>query len=306
MSIIYHYTTQTGVTGVLSREYGKADNKIKLWFTRADFLNDSSEGTDIERIYNTVIKEMKDEASLSNKQYQRLGMLNFSAPITFFSVTDNEIHTIKSHTVESDVYICSFSNAMDELDLWRYYSKGNIGYCLEFLKYSLESNMNHDPFNDSNFPMCKVKWLDVIYDDKEKKKYIRELILHNLSIFNGEDETSLYNLLKSTEYELNLQKYAFKHPCFASEEEVRCIITVPKETIKGVSNPPVTIKERVGYGEIIPYIEWEYDISALRSIMVSPMAPEGAVTAAQQYVDKFMDGAYGGVIVEKSKLPVKF
>lgn len=269
-------------------------------------MNDSSEGTDIERIFERVINEMSDEGAISNKQYNKLKLLDFSAPTTFFSVEDKELHAIKSHTVESDVYICSFSYAKDELDLWRYYSKGNVGYCLEFLKYSLESAMKHDPFNDSSFPMCKVKWLDVTYDDEKKKDVLRKIIEQALTSFNGENEESLCELLKVTEYAMGLQKYAFKHPCFASEKEVRCIIEVPRQNIMNVSNPPLLIKERLGYREIIPYIEWVYDKSALCSVMVSPIAPESAVNAAQQYVDKFMDGAYGGVLVEKSKLPVKF
>ena len=304
MSIIYHYTNQSGLTGILSSNTTSDINHINLWFTRADCLNDSSEGSDIMRVYETVLQEMKDSMGISEKQYQALQSVDFNAPAVFICESKEDRHSFLPQIVESDVFICSFSRSEDELDLWRYYSKGSDGYCIGFRKEALESALN-DYQTDSS-PLYKVSWHRVVYSDETKMSQIKAVIENNLSFFKQDDKQSLLSLTRATQRDLCLMKYSFKHNCFKSEREVRCIISVPKKKIEGINNPQVPIKERLGCGKIIPYINWECDAVALFSVLVSPMASDGAEAAAQEYVDRFLGDAYRKVKVIKSQLPARF
>ena len=52
MELLYHYTNIDGLRGILGPHDDNDD--VKLWFTNAGYLNDVSEGDELDRIYKKV------------------------------------------------------------------------------------------------------------------------------------------------------------------------------------------------------------------------------------------------------------
>jgi len=117
--ILYHYTTQQGLLGILQSE--------TLWLTNLRYLNDSS-----EFIYpiNLAKQYLEDRIKL----LETTGFL--SGPSALGSSSNNrnlyEHLNILDNFNAIPLYICSFSREGDQLGQWRGYCNNESGFSIGF------------------------------------------------------------------------------------------------------------------------------------------------------------------------------
>jgi len=117
--ILYHYTTQQGLLGIL---HSKA-----MWLSNLHYLNDTS-----EFIYSINLAKKYIEERI--KLLERTGLL--SPPPALGSSPNH--HNLYGHLDILDdfnaipIYICSFSREGDQLGQWRGYCNNGSGFSIGF------------------------------------------------------------------------------------------------------------------------------------------------------------------------------
>jgi len=110
--LLYHYTTQQGLLGILE--------KGCIWATHYRYLNDTSEGHIVSKLlFEELAKRSDDEGVISQGE------------------------TILSEVTSQDVYVTSFSAHGNLLSQWRAYSGESGGYSIGFSPNYLEAIGKH-------------------------------------------------------------------------------------------------------------------------------------------------------------------
>ena len=225
--LLYHYTTPTGLLGILQSQ--------NIWATEASFLNDLYEiqyGLDITNEVLTIYAQ--DNDSYIKK---------------FAKQTIYYLDIINSK--EEDIYITSFCETSDLLSQWKGYTNFGEGYAIGLdLKDIINSR------NDASFDHVSIK--KVIYTKKTQKKLIRSktklMINESLKLINKQ-KNNKQNIInasaKSLAYYLNEQSKRFKSSSFKEEKEWRAIYV--NSTIS--KNKRIKNKFRMVGSTITPYIE---------------------------------------------------
>ena len=290
-SFLYHYTNIVGMTG----NKKKKEDCISLWFTHSMFLNDSSEGYDIDRVYPAACKNLLSNGEIDKKEYEELGKLKITDKFIFdFYDSDRTLH-IKE--LPYDTYICSLSYDPDSLGMWRYYTKGETGLSIGLNKGLLSNSASFKKNNENRIGKFEVA--DVIYDEKVKRYLVEEGIKN--AIRNPDPQNGLRGSLNTNLYKY---KYIFKHPCFQNENEVRMLLFVPKDpsSLIKYGQSPYKILYRTSNGMLIPYIKLSFPKETLFSVQLSPLSSETNIISVGQYISGFKKN----VRIEKSSLPVRF
>ena len=95
--IIYHYTSPDALLSILDKEM------IVLRFTRADCLNDKTEGKDLEKYYKQACEELRQQCAVSDDVYQFISSIGFEDTYTFFS---QDGKTVRNEP--TDIYLLPF------------------------------------------------------------------------------------------------------------------------------------------------------------------------------------------------------
>ena len=237
--IIYHYTSAAGLFGILSNH--------KLWFTRWDSLNDTSE--------NLIVHDCIEEAL--NRYVHEPQFVEYVKEI-------NNIHREckKEGYIDKDLYLASFSSNADSLALWNCYSKDVRcdGYCIGF----------DNPNLFSDYPVILAK---VLYDKEEQMNVVHEVLQRLFRIYesfikNKETSPDTYKIIgDSFDYVFEDIGIFFKHSAFKGEEEVRASIRKHDEveTLKTIV-PQI----RESGALLIPYLEIPFDKDLVKSVTISP------------------------------------
>lgn len=321
----WHYTSADGLKGILT-----ADG-IRFWFTRSDCLNDASEGGEIFDLYDKVRNEW---CGAHPEQDAFADVLRgIDIPKERYLLFYDQDHLLDAQPTASDAYICSFSFAGDSLDMWRYYSKGIDGYALQFDPRLFREINDSYLASPANASICHLYLFPVIYDDAQKEQVLRDKIdlccrLYQEIRAMDTDPTIYVRTVMHTL--LNSLQYCFKHSCFASENEIRAVIYLPreaeefmhentecvggkKESANGkaesvsrnaeIVNGKMVMKHRGEEGNI-PYLELSLDErDMLQRVRLSPFIKrENAVSETTEY----LQSAGYDVPVEQSDLPVRF
>jgi hypothetical protein len=193
-SILYHYTTQSGLLGIIS---GK-----DIWASHTQYLNDASEFRHALDLVKEELSAMESEGIRDETARKRLV----------------EMHAALSPGMEGiNVCVCSFSERGDVLSQWRAYGGSASGFAIGFSGEFLREISK------------KYGWLvPVIYDEREQRLLVRTLLedvlQENLEPPGNEEEYTPRggNLLAY------LNRYApiLKHKSFMEECEWR-IVTRP-------------------------------------------------------------------------------
>lgn len=289
---LYHYTSEEGLMGILQNQ------KIVLRLTKADSVNDITEGLDIYTHLDKVSKEFFENGKINSKQYNEILGLNHEeySAWTISEVatnSENSLPAISINQRKSNAYIMCFSKDSDSLPMWNYYANyGHQGYCLRFNREYLSEYLSFT----KNEISCDIS--DVIYSDEEKFKILRSEI----------DEIKSKDDFVERVYDIiNRYKYVFKNSAFAYEKEVRLIISIP------IDDEAIEIKFRSSSGHIFPYIEIEEEITdknkmffLINSVTLGPLAKkELANRNLKLYLEK-MGYDIISMNVENSKIPVRF
>ncbi len=278
--ILWHYTDINGLMGIIRSQEKSC---LHFWFTRSDCLNDSSEGSEILRLFQECCNEWRDTNRISQELFEILGNIKIPETCTgsfYFAKPEKyDTDSIDLSKFEDlspiDVYICSFSKKPDALDLWRYYSKGTGGYCI-----GINNNMQFpfiqrekDVYADSTSFDPYLASFMVIYDNPTKREIIFSFLDTICNFYNNfQNNDCIEAIIKLTEIFLQKYQFQFKHECFSSEEEFRLIFKMPKYVSVSDKQPLPEIRYRPQNGIMVPYLDldWENAKFYLNSIWISP------------------------------------
>ena len=257
MSVLYHYTSQIGLVGIL-RSRG-------IWATQTHFLNDSSE-------FRHALQTASRIASVyyyDDDYYEAFGW---------------ELQRGVRRISGDDIYVASFSERPDLLSQWRGYCPAGSGVCIGFDVDSL-----NEYCVESGYSLQRC-----IYEPSEQDEKIKELVDACLLMFPSDgvtrEEFASMDVKSQIERNANLHAYfsagagtdsvtaaldwfcnelselapLFKNSGFHEEAEWRIIAKAPKSTINF----------RPGSSYVIPYIDLEIlgepRTQSIRDVIVGP------------------------------------
>lgn len=284
---IYHYTSPIGLMGILQSK--------KLWCTRSDYLNDRTELLYAYEVVSEVIEE--NIFSLDFKLFFKERFLGGFEE-------DQADKRRKSH------YICSFSSAKDELGLWNYYTKSidHAGYNIGFVSSDLSNSINEK----NTHPFEKKTFGKVIYDPKEQKELLRELMIPLSKYYDQNQIAKInhnYRLLLTSEIMHDISNFLytlalfFKHPAYKHEEEYRIISAYNSNNKRMVNNDRYKITIKNGF--FFPYNELSFDENSICSICASPYIKSKKIIESIQLL-YYSCGYDADINCDQSKLPVEY
>lgn len=199
-TILYHYTTQKGLLGIITDK--------EIWATHTQYLNDVREFRHAIDLVNEELSSMRSEG-----QYQR--QVEWICEM-------QEALTLK-HLETINVCVCSFSEHGDVLSQWRAYGQGPSGFSIGFSGVFLKAIAKRLEF-----------WLvPVLYEENEQRSLVRTLLddvltenLRRPSKFKEQNHIVGQPVGGNLLAYLNRYAPILKHKSFAEEREWR-IITRP-------------------------------------------------------------------------------
>ena len=286
---IYHYTSSSGLSSIL---LGNAE-KLTLWASRYDCLNDASEGKVVEEVFHEVCVELKSRGEISEYLYDLFYNVKPARTIPIIHSKENIIRPTRP---ECNRFVCSFSKSKDSLAMWNYYSKGskyegfNIGFRPKGIKESLIEFLEGRESRIYVYP--------VVYERSEQKRLIEKMLLKLKENYDVNQESSIRYIISNRLTEWSL---VFKQECFQHEEEVRVIVDVAKR------EKEIQVKYRTNAGYVVPYIELKLKKEDVSYVGFGPLQCEEGQKKDQLQVMKEMLETNGySVIVNHSQIPVRF
>lgn len=293
-TLIWHYSGLDGLKGIINKK-----SEIKLWFTHADYLNDTSEGKEIESFYNKACSCLKENNEISNEFFDAIKDTRAQDIEIFARKNGNDYIPYIS---EYQLFICCFSLDGNSLDMWRYYSKGEPGYSLGFSSSLIDAIVNNKKHKMDKHQI--IYYFKVIYSDEEKINKLQEMIRDAYKLYldypKEQEKVKLDRIRSYIAYNLKEYRLMFKHECFRSEHEYRIILSISQDRIKKQAN----IQYRPGHHGLIPYVEVCIDNATmyLSDVYLGP------------YQDSLYDGSTKSFLesngfscdVHHSQLPVRF
>jgi hypothetical protein len=113
--LLYHYTTQEGLLGILKSR--------SIWASHIRFLNDTSEGKIFLGAFTEILEEMRKNNQKSKGEYSKI-----STPLKIYRARAD----IKNLVLSLDIYAASFTRDGDLLGQWRAYSGNAGGFSIGF------------------------------------------------------------------------------------------------------------------------------------------------------------------------------
>lgn len=287
-SEIFHYTSLRNMPSILLDK----PNKISLWASQFDCLNDMSEGTVVDGCYQSVCTRLHEKSMLSDELYALFSDVKPSRNETF-TVTENG--KSKVYRGEYTTYIASFSKSNDLLPMWNYYSKGDM-----FEGINLGITVT-DSILASFLAGGKgsVSICPVIYSKSEQEQIMQDFLLELVRKYSEKYKRMIRALISM---KLTSLKMTFKKECFEHEQEVRIIVNIPNKYSNAL---PVKYRTTAGY--IIPYIELEIDKQALTSVTLGPFRGTDLQKKKQMEILHKMLVSNGYKVLESStNIPVRY
>lgn len=146
--VLYHYTTQQGLLGILSSN--------ALWATKIHYLNDSAEyqlALDLASSYLTRLHAVESTARSSKRRNKIKALLSNLRMIA-----------------RMNVCVCSFSVHRDRLSQWRAYGGGVAGYAVGFHTEAIARQASAQGFH---LARC-------VYDGENQKRLVEQLVESSL------------------------------------------------------------------------------------------------------------------------------
>jgi len=163
--LLYHYTDQKGLDGILSSGC--------IWATHYKFLNDFSERDHGFDFFSKAIESVYTDQEAA-RNFSRINLDNFGEALTqtlwnYFEVTSS---FIASFTTDSPYEIENHKSGGDRLSQWRGYAFGKQGFCLAFDYLAINEISDHLHETTRLSGMLRP----CIYSDEEKIGLAREAI----------------------------------------------------------------------------------------------------------------------------------
>jgi hypothetical protein len=180
--LLYHYTTQHGLLGIL--------NQRCIWATHIRYLNDTSEGNIVSRV---IFEEFSGRYGTA-PMFPVLGMATDIGAGVVESVDEDALGqgtTMASWVTSQNVFVSSFSENGDSLSQWRAYSERSGGYSIgfrpEYLRAVGERFLGSRP---DRFSQGSDTLVRCIYYDEEEERSLRDEIKTLVSAYIEEAATA--------------------------------------------------------------------------------------------------------------------
>lgn len=276
--LLYHYTKEKGLYGILEREC--------IWATHYRFLNDLSECLEAAEMFEAIIRQQSSTKSLQ---------LEISKAVRQASC-NNILNTLRARIESTDAYFVSFTDESisqtpgDRLTLWRGYAENSQGFSLGFRRSKLQQRVqSFEQQLQKQIPLMKC-----LYGETEESRQERAAIVRTLVGFV--DSKILEKVLEWSA--------RFKNKAFYEEREWRFVLQMSKaerETNGG------RIEFHDGQFGRTPHIAIPLDLkgqdSPLERIVVGP-APDKEQVVARLRINLVQMGIRG-VEVVPSKIPYR-
>lgn len=268
---IFHYTDFNAFINIIQNK--------KFWASHLNFMNDMSEGLVgvkiIERIikYSDIYKDYESPADLLNE--------------------------VKKQLKEMNIFVVSFTNKKDDLNQWRGYANtpNGLNICFSPTKLSEKiitarkieriSEIIQKESLQSKMKSTHCILLKCLYDELLQSYLIRDI----LELFSSyPDKTTMARMLCFCSPFL-------KDKGFVDEEEWRLVIFSPTSIN--------TVKYRTGKSSIIPYLEFPFNIDAIKSITLAPTSPDKRIQ--KESVEYFIKSTLKDRVIpiEESQVPYR-
>lgn len=251
----YHYTSLQGLIGIVENN--------EIWLSDHRFLNDKLEYEYGKQVALSVIAEI----AIKEKN-------------TEFRVFLDELLSSIQKPSDFGIYIGAMSRSPDKLDQWKGYGNSSESICIKFAG-------DFELWNTGNSHPTHIRQQRVIYNEAEQKHLISAII----QIFNDhfdEFRQFYYPFLRDLARLIESQFILFKHPEYASEDEVRLMIENLPHILK--DKKP---RHRITKGMVIPYISTKYiskevnpvlNTLPIREIIVSPTSRPELQESVQVFI----------------------
>ena len=278
--IIYHYTNDVGLKGIL--ETGQ------LWLSDIFSLNDA---TELSHGFSHAVSRLNAKAHTGPRE-SHLFAKNFSALLE--GGMQGTAH----------YFVCSLSSDGDDLGQWRAYADNGRGYAIGFDARALEglfTRRNGVPIpNNSTFP---VTYNDATLADIQHQMIDNMFDLISLPQGKDMDHASIiaYMTELSVYLSVNVLRIAlfFKHEAYRNESEYRFL------EIHKADEPP-EVKRRSRSYDLVKYTEFDWKRSqagTLKHIVVGPAADR---MKAERFATDCMDACHlGSVDLGYSEIPYR-
>ena len=193
-SLVFHYTSASGVIGIL-------DSK-EMWATNVSFLNDANELVEAANVAKNIIENMINRGGYLD---QELTLLHAMKKI--------------AGSAPRRYYVCSFSEVGDSLLHWRAYCPTLGGYAIGFPAKHLSKLATEQGWY---FVKC-------VYDNNEKYRIISEIIDSFIHDFRKQGSQPVVGNEQVKHLSWQFAQYlaqigaTIKHGAFSSEAEWRII-----------------------------------------------------------------------------------
>lgn len=281
---IYHYTSSEGLLGILRDK--------TLWFTDTMALNDSSEGNYIWEILEECLKDNYDE--------------KFNTAILALEKDAYEMDEETKGNFEPCAYfICSFSENQDSLPMWNYYTKNvnSVGYNICFDRQYL-TKIVKEWDKKFNVTLCQV-----VYDKEKQKEWMKSALDLIYKYWKKHKKNFRLELLSCLQYLFARVRIVFKHPSFASEQEIRLVIDLPKgQFFDNLSTTPKQkeVKIRIANNMFVPYLEVPFkEPNIIRQITTSPIIKDETILDSV-FLLLYKYGEIDSCEIKSSEIPLKY
>ena len=258
-SCVFHYTSAGTLIGMF-KNTSKDNAFVTFWASHISYMNDPQ-----EKVYGTnkmleVLKDVEDELLIpSGKRITELDREELDK-FVFIRNTDKNSLT--------NMYSISFSKSFDSLPMWGMYGQNGNGICLGFDLNKLQVFLESQGMD----PLYKIKYgigeeLDSPQKAKEEmgawKEYVKHVYEKSMHCIEQKHIFNDFNIAINTYITLlNFIPGNIKHPAYKYEDEYRLYC---RELGR-----KVFFRDRNGL--LLPYVEVELPISALKIITLGPTA----------------------------------
>jgi len=278
--IIYHYTNDAGLKGILDAK--------GFWFTDIFQLNDP---TEIRHGIEKAALVLKHSVNQSLPEHK----IFYSHFEEFFNAGFERV---------AHYFAFSFSSKMDDLGQWRGYADNGRGYCLAFDGRILESIFT----TIGGQPISSNSTFFVDYDELKITRIQQAIISRMLHLISLPRRIKLSNAqviayMKKLSVSLAVQvlraSLTFKHHAYKPETEYRFL-----QLYNSVSAiPGVQLRNR-NY-ELIRYVNFDWGAypQILKGIMIGPAANKDK---SKSFVEAILTGnGFQNIPISYSKIPFR-
>jgi hypothetical protein len=263
--IIYHYTNDVGLRGILKTG--------RIWLTDIFSLNDPSELTHGLR---HAVQILKNEAAAGPPESRA-----FAEYMRTFVEEGGGVQT------SAHYFMCSFSSSGDDLGQWRAYADNGRGYALGFDAGVLEQAF----YKHGTGPAGRS--FPIRYNDAELTQILRDIVervfdltfltrgrsLPEIAVMDYTAKLATWLMVNFLDASLY-----FKHEAYNNEQEYRFLDIYPTQ------QKPLA-ETRVRHCSLIKYTEFDWRTHApvsLKRIVIGPTADqEKAIEFAQACLREF-------------------